>query len=108
VAANVTMFGPAKVSTNSVWGKDDAVEISIAGKTSDGQAATFVVRGFAGGALQSATDAGAPAAAAARLARETRFAVKSSGGPAARSSAAAGAASGPSPSRRWASSLRPG
>ena len=81
VAANVTMFGPAKVSTNSVWGKDDAVEIALAGRAPDGRPATFVIRGFAGGALQSATDAGAPAEAAARVGRETRFAVKSSGGP---------------------------
>jgi hypothetical protein len=81
VAANVTMFGPAKVSTNSVWGKDDAVEICLAGKTPDGQPATFVIRGFAGGALQSATDAGAPADAAARLGKETRFAVQPAKGP---------------------------
>ena len=76
VSANVTMFGPAKVSTNSVWGKDDGVEICIAGKTPEGQPATFVVRGFAGGALLSATDAGAPAEAAARLGKETRFSSK--------------------------------
>lgn len=81
VAANVTMFGPANVSTGSVWGKDDGVEICIAGKTPDGQPATFVIRGFAGGTLQSATDAGAPAEAAARLGRETRFAVQSAKGP---------------------------
>lgn len=81
VSANVTLFGPAKVSTNSVWGQDDGVELCVAGRTPDGQPATFVVRGFAGGALQSATDAGAPAAAAERLAKETRFAVKPAGGP---------------------------
>jgi hypothetical protein len=81
VAANVTMFGPAKVSTNAVWGKDDGVEICLAGKMPDGRPATFVVRGFAGGALQSATDAGAPPEAAARLGRETRFAVQSAKGP---------------------------
>lgn len=83
VSANVTMFGPAKVSTNSVWGKDDGVEIAIAGRAPDGQPATFVVRGFAGGALQSATDAGAPAEASARLGKETRFAVRSVGAGAA-------------------------
>ena len=80
-SANVTMFGPAKVSTNSVWGKDDGVELCIAGRTPDGQPATFVLRGFAGGALQSALDAGAPAEAAARLGRETRFVAKPVGGP---------------------------
>ncbi len=81
VAANVTMFGPAKVSTNSVWGKDDGVEICLAGVAPDGKPATFIVRGFAAGALQSATDAGAPAEAAARLGRETRFCAASIGGP---------------------------
>jgi len=81
VSANVTLFGPAKVTTNSVWGTDDGVEICIAGRTPEGQPATYVVRGFAGGALRSATDAGAPAAAAERLAKETRFTVKSVGGP---------------------------
>ena len=81
VSANVTMFGPAHVTTNSAWGKDDGVEISVAGRTPDGHPATFVIRGFAGGALQSATDAGAPAEAAARLAKETRFVAKSVGGP---------------------------
>ncbi|HPS06052.1 MAG TPA: right-handed parallel beta-helix repeat-containing protein [Kiritimatiellia bacterium] len=83
VSANVTMFSPAKVSTNSVWGKDDGVEICIAGKTPEGQPATFVIRGFAGGALLSAADAGAPADAAARLGKETRFAVKAVGSGAA-------------------------
>lgn len=81
VSANVTMFGPAKVNTNSVWGKDDGAEICVAGKTPEGQPATFVLRGFAGGALLSATDAGAPADAAARLGKETRFAVQSAKGP---------------------------
>lgn len=81
VAANVTMFGPANVSTGSVWGKDDGVEICVEGKAPDGRPATFVIRGFAGGTLQSATDAGAPAEAAARLGRETRFAVQSAKGP---------------------------
>lgn len=77
VAANVTMFGPAKVSLNSVWGKDDGVEICVAGKTPDGKPSTFVIRGYAGGAVQSVTDAGAPADAAERLGKATRFSVKS-------------------------------
>lgn len=81
VAANVTMFGPATVSTNSVWGKDDGVEICIAGKTPDGKPATFIVRGYPCGALQSATDAGAPADAAERLGKATRFAARPIPGP---------------------------
>lgn len=81
VAANVTMFGPAKVSTNSVWGKDDGVEICIAGKTPDGKPATFIVRGYPCGVIQGATDAGAPADAAERLAKATRFAAGPIPGP---------------------------
>lgn len=81
VAANVTLFGPAKVSTNAVWGLDDGVEIALAGKTQDGRTTAFVLRGFAGGALLSVTDAGAPEDAATRLARETRFAARPAGGP---------------------------
>ncbi|NLF69492.1 MAG: hypothetical protein GX575_10610 [Candidatus Anammoximicrobium sp.] len=76
VAANVTMFAPARLSTGSAWGTDDGVEICIAGQTPDGKPATFVVRGYAGGAVQSATDAGAPAEAAARLGQEVRFAAQ--------------------------------
>ena len=83
VAANVTMFGPAKVTTNSVWGKDDGVEICIAGKTPDGKPVTFVVRGYPCGALQSATDAGAPADAAERLGKAARFAAQAIPGPGA-------------------------
>ena len=78
-SANVTLFGPAIVSTNSVWGKDDGVEICLGGKTSEGLPTTYVIRGFAGGVVQSATDAGAQAEAAARLAKATRFIVKSVG-----------------------------
>ena len=80
VAANVTMFGPATVSTNSVWGKDDGVEISLAGQTSEGKPVTFVVRGYPCGAVQSATDAGAPAEAAARLGQAVRFAARAISG----------------------------
>ena len=83
VAANVTMFGPAKVSTNSVWGEDDGVEICIAGKTPNGKSATFVVRGYLCGAFQSTTDAGAPADAAERLGKAARFAAQAIPGPGA-------------------------
>jgi hypothetical protein len=81
VGATVTMFGPAKVSTNSVWGKDDGVEICIAGKAVDGKPVTFVVRGYAGGTLQSVTDAGASEDAVSRLGKATRFAAQPLKGP---------------------------
>ncbi len=68
------MFEPARISPGSAWETDDGVEIDIAGKTPDGQPATFVIRGYANGTLQSVTDAGAPADAAERLGRGVRFA----------------------------------
>lgn len=76
VAATVTMFAPAKLETGSTWGKDDGVEICIAGKMPDGKSATFVVRGFAGGAVQSVTDAGASKESAERLGKEILFTAK--------------------------------
>ena len=76
VSANVTMFAPANVNTGSTWGQDDGVEICVAGHTPDGKPTTFVIRGYAGGTVQSVTDAGAPGEAAARLGREVRFAAE--------------------------------
>ena len=76
VAANVTMFGPAKVTTNSVWGKDDGVEICLAGKTPEGKPVAFVLRGYPCGAFQSAMDAGAPTDATERLGKAARFAAQ--------------------------------
>lgn len=75
-AVNVTMFDVAKLSNGSAWGKDDGAEICIAGRTADGKPATFIVRGFAGGKLQSATDAGASAADVERLGKAVRFVAK--------------------------------
>ena len=76
VAATVNMFAPAKISEGATWGTDDGVEISIAGTTPDGKPATFVVRGYANGTVQSVADAGAPVDVVARLGKEVRFAVK--------------------------------
>ena len=81
VAAIVTMFEPAKISRGTTWGKDDAVEICIAGATPDGKKATFVVRGYADGTVRSVTDAGSPGDAAARLGKGLRFAAKIVKGP---------------------------
>ena len=67
VAVNVVTFDVAKVRRGATWGRDDGAEIAIAGKTGDGQAATFVLHGYAGGKIESVTDAGAPAGAAERL-----------------------------------------
>ena len=79
MAVNVAAFDATKVSLGTAWGKDDGAEIAIAGKAPDGKPATFVLRGFAGGVLQSAVDAGAPADAAERLGTAVRFAAKAYG-----------------------------
>ena len=99
MAATVTMFDGAQLSSGAACGKDDGVEICLAGKTVDGQPATFVVRGYASGAVKSAADGGAPQETAARLAKEVRFAAKTSTAPAGKRKA--GAANGRFPSRRW-------
>jgi hypothetical protein len=76
VAVNVAMFEASKVRTGTVWGKDDGAEFCIAGRTPDGKPVTFVIRGFAGGTVQSVTDAGAPSAAAELLGKGVRFIAK--------------------------------
>jgi hypothetical protein len=73
VAVNVAMFEASKLRSGTAWGKDDGAEFCIAGRTSDGRPATFVIRGFAGGAVQSVIDAGASPAAAERLGQAVRF-----------------------------------
>ena len=80
VAAYVTMFAPAKMSMGSVWGQDDGVELCIAGRAPDGIPGTFVIRSYAGGAVESVTDAGVSQSAASLLDKEVRFAAKLSRG----------------------------
>ncbi|MFA6543519.1 MAG: right-handed parallel beta-helix repeat-containing protein [Limisphaerales bacterium] len=75
VAISAGLYQINMLRTGTAWGKDDGAEICIAGQTADGKPATFIIHGFAGGALQSVTDAGAPAAAADRLGKAVRFAV---------------------------------
>jgi hypothetical protein len=76
VALTVAVFEAGKLRAGTVWGQDDGVEICLAGKTADGKPVTFVLHGFAGGAVQSVTAAGAPAADAERLGKAVRFAAK--------------------------------
>lgn len=76
VALNVTMFETSKLRSGSEWGKDDGAEVCIAGHSPAGQPVTFVIHGFANGALESVTVAGAPADAADRLGKAARFAAK--------------------------------
>ncbi|MGD9518122.1 MAG: hypothetical protein AB7W28_01275, partial [Armatimonadota bacterium] len=60
------------LTTGSQWGVDDAAEIAFC-DPSRKASPIFNLRGFAGGAASSVCDAGASAAAAARLGRATRF-----------------------------------
>ncbi len=71
VAVNVAMFEASSLRKGSVWGKDDGVEVSIAGGGT-----TYVFRGFADGTLQSVTVAGASADAAAKAGAAVRFVAK--------------------------------
>lgn len=72
----ITMRNPGLISRGSVWGKDDGLEVSIAGKTSGGVPAIFVVRLYSDGTVQSITDAGAPASSAMLLGKEIRIVTK--------------------------------
>ena len=104
VAANVTMFEPAKISRGSAWRKDDGVEICIAGKTPGGEHATFVIRGYPNGTWQSTAVAGAPTKVTERLGRELRFSAKTLRGRGGRERGWCGAVGD---SIRWALGLRP-
>ena len=76
VSINFVTFDVTKLRDGTEWGKDDGAEIALAGKTADGETATFVLRGYPGGELQSVTDAGASAAEAERFGKAVRFAAK--------------------------------
>ena len=70
-AVNVVMFDVSKLRKGSTWGKDDGAEICIAGDK-----ATFVLRGFTDGTIQSVTDGGASIEAAESLGKAVRFVAK--------------------------------
>ncbi len=71
VAVNVVAFDPTKLRMGTVWGQDDGAEICIAGVQ-----ATYVLRGFADGTIQSLTEAGASADATERIGKAVRFVAK--------------------------------
>jgi hypothetical protein len=75
IGSMLTMFNIAHISKGYIWGKDDGVEISISG-FDKGKPATFVVRGYVNGTVQSVTDAGASAEAAKRLGKGVRYVAK--------------------------------
>ena len=63
-----------KLRKGTRWGQDDGAEIALGGRLPDGRPATFVIRGYPNGAVQSVTDGGAPRDAAERLGSQVRFA----------------------------------
>ncbi|MDP6355046.1 MAG: right-handed parallel beta-helix repeat-containing protein [Planctomycetota bacterium] len=70
----VHMSIPAsRVTRGSEWRKDDGAEVCIRGKTPGGKPVVWVVRGFAGGAYRSSTEAGTPEATSKALGRSVRF-----------------------------------
>lgn len=75
IGALVTMFDTINISKGSIWGKNDGMEISIGG-ADKGVPATFVIRAYYDGTVQSVTDAGAPVLAANRLGKSVHYASK--------------------------------
>jgi hypothetical protein len=58
---------PAKpMQTGAKWAQDDAVEVAIRNPAGGASAPILVLRGYAGGHLESSEEAGAPSAAAQR------------------------------------------
>jgi hypothetical protein len=75
LGVNIIMRDPGLIVKGSIWGKNDGFEVSIAGKTSKGTPANFVVRLYPDGTVQSLTDAGAPFESAQRLGKELRVVI---------------------------------
>ncbi len=76
VAVHVAAFDVAELRDGTTWEQDDGAELSLAGKTADGEPTVFVLRGFAGGEMKSVVEAGAPAEAAEQLGQTVRFAAR--------------------------------
>ena len=72
----VVMLDPTKISVGSVWGKDDGLELSVAGKNSDGKPGNYLIRLYSDGTFQSLTDAGLNIESANRLKKEIRIVTK--------------------------------
>jgi hypothetical protein len=75
VGALMIMFDINNISMGNIWEKDDGVEISIAGFDKS-TPATYVIRSYVDGTVQSVTDAGATAEAAQHLGKGVRFVSK--------------------------------
>lgn len=69
----VSMF-PEDRKLGRVWAEDEAMELAVQGQRADGQPVTYVLRGFANGAVESLTVGGAAQAEAQSLAQASGYA----------------------------------
>jgi hypothetical protein len=69
----VSMF-PEDRKLGRVWGQDEAMELTLQGQRADGKPVTYVLRGFAGGAVESLTAGGASQSEAQALAQAIGYA----------------------------------
>ncbi|MEW6359369.1 MAG: right-handed parallel beta-helix repeat-containing protein [Planctomycetota bacterium] len=65
--------GPKVTTRGAEWRRDDGAEFCILGKTPDGKPVTWIMHGFAGGAHEGSSEAGAPDDAAKALANAVQF-----------------------------------
>lgn len=74
VAVVVVSMFPEDRKLGRVWGEDEGVELVVQGQRDDGQPVTYVLHGFANGAVESLTVGGAAQAAAQSLAQAVGYA----------------------------------
>jgi hypothetical protein len=58
IGVNVNIFDPSNISKGSEWQKNDGIELAISGVSGKDQPATYVLRIFPDGTIQSLTLAG--------------------------------------------------
>ena len=73
LAVIVVTMDHQRTGKGDQWGKDDAVEVALAGVDAAGKPVTWILRGFAGGALRSETAGGASDDAAKALLEKVRY-----------------------------------
>ena len=74
VAVVVVSMFPEDRKLGRVWGEDEGVELAVQGQRADGQPVTYVLRGFANGAVDSLTVGGAAQTEAQSLAQAINYA----------------------------------
>ncbi len=68
----ISMFDNGNISFGDTWGKDDGVEISVAGFENENPV-TFIIRSFPDGTIQCNEDGGISAAAAEKLGEKVKY-----------------------------------